>query len=110
MRECPHRDIFSRHQSSAVSGERELTCAGIVLTYSVSTASRVHCGSLGLAGDRNTALSMSSGGAHPTNMTAETQAQKHKLASRAAVWTVILSPWLESGLAWILTLDLYCLM
>lgn len=111
MRECHHPDIFSRHQSSAVSGERELTWAGIVaLTYSVSIASRGHCGSLELVGDRKTALSMSSGGAHHTNMTAETRAQKHKLSCRAAVGSVIPSPWLGSRLAWILTLDLYCLM
>lgn len=104
-------DIFSRLQSSAVRGERALTRAGIVvLTYSVSIAPRVHCGSLGLVGDRKTALSVNSGGAPPTNMTAETRAQEHKLASRAAVWAVIPSPWLGSGLAWVLTLDLYCLM
>lgn len=109
MRECHHPDIFSRHQSSAESGERELTWAGIVaLTHSVSTASRVHCGSSGLVGNRKIALSMSSGGAHPTNTTAETRAQKHKLASRAAVGSVIPSPRLGSGLAWILTLDFYC--
>ena len=61
-------------------------------------------------GDRKIGLSVISVGAHRTNMTAETRAQEHKLARQAAVWAVIPSPWLGSGLAWILTLDLYCLM